>query len=464
MKPKDIKWTIFAITAVGSFLGMFDSATVNLALYAISTDLNVTMTQIQWVVVAYMLILTVLLPFFGKLGDILPKNKLYASGFLLFGLGAFLNFTAQSFYLLILYRCIEAVGASIMISNAPAIITSIFRSEKRGKALGLNGCLIALGGLSGPALSGILINYFGWHAIFLPSVPIALIGAYFAFKLLPANILHKQKDFKFDYLGFTYFTVGSIALLLAISEGHVWGWTSIKIIVLGLITLIFGTLFYIRDNNIDYPMINFKLFEIREFTFGNLAVMTSYMAMFTNSVLLPFYLQEVLHYSAMKTGLIVLSYAVILSITAPLAGRYSGKHGSRYITLCGAATYIIALSAFISFHETTPIQAIIIVSGIMGIANGLFQSPSNTAILSSVPKSNIGIASGILALSRNVGNILGVALTLSLFANLKTHFLTQNLAYNQAFLKAFHFTMGAGIFFAIICFIFAFNAYKNEKR
>ena len=464
MRPKDIKWTIFAITAVGSFLGMFDSATVNLALYAISTDLNVTMTQIQWVVVAYMLILTVLLPFFGKLGDILPKNKLYASGFLLFGLGAFLNFTAQSFYLLILYRCIEAVGASIMISNAPAIITSIFRSEKRGKALGLNGCLIALGGLSGPALSGILINYFGWHAIFLPSVPIALIGAYFAFKLLPANILHKQKDFKFDYLGFAYFTVGSITLLLAISEGHVWGWTSIKIIVLGLITLVFGTLFYIRDNNIDYPMINFKLFEIREFTFGNLAVMTSYMSMFTNSVLLPFYLQEVLHYSAMKTGLIVLSYAVILSITAPLAGRYSGKHGSRYITLCGAATYIIALSAFICFHETTPIQAIIIVSGIMGIANGLFQSPSNTAILSSVPKSNIGIASGILALSRNVGNILGVALTLSLFANLKTHFLAQNLAYNQAFLKAFHFTMGAGIFFAIVCFVFAFNAYKNEKR
>lgn len=463
MKPKDIKWTIFAITAVGSFLGMFDSASVNLALYAISTDLGVSITQIQWVVVAYMLILTVLLPFFGKLGDILPKNKLYASGFLLFAIGAFLNFTAQSFYLLILYRCIEAIGASIMISNAPAIITSIFKSTKRGKALGLNGCLIALGGLSGPALSGILINYFGWHSIFLPSVPIALLGAYCAYKTLPTHV-HKEKDFKFDYLGFAYFTVAGIALLLAISEGHTWGWTSIKIIVLGIITLIFGTLFYLRDNNIDYPMINFKLFEIREFTYGNLAVMTSYMAMFTNSVLLPFYLQEVLKYSAMKTGLIILSYAIILSITAPLAGRYAGKHGSRYITLCGAFTYIVALSTFISFHETTPIQAIMIVSGVMGIANGLFQSPSNTAILSSVQKSSIGIASGILALSRNVGNILGVALTLSLFANLKTHFLAQNLVYNQAFLKAFHWTMGVGIFFAIICFFFAFKAYKNEPH
>ena len=441
---------------------MFDSATVNLALYPISTDLGVSLSQIQWIVIAYMLITTVLLPFFGKLGDILPKNKLYASGFALFALGCFLNFTANSFKLLVFYRCIEALGASIMISNAPAIITSIFKREKRGKALGLNGCMIAFGGLSGPALSGILINYFGWHAIFLPSIPLALIGAYFAYKLLPSRISNKQQ-FKFDYIGFAYFTIAIFALLLAISEGHVWGWTSIKIIILGLITLIFGTLFYIQENTIAHPMINFKLFQIRQFTYGNLAIMTSYMAMFTNSVLLPIYLQEILHYSAMKTGLVVLSYAVILMITAPLSGRYAGKHGSRQITLCGASVYIVALSLFITFNTHTPTTAIIITSGIMGIANGLFQSPSNTAILSNVPKTELGVASGILALARNVGNILGVALTITLFESFKALFITTQ-AYNDAFLKSFHYTMGVGILFALICLIFAYLAYKNENH
>ncbi len=461
MKTKNLKWIIFAITAVGSFLGMFDSASVNLALYAISTDLNVNLSKIQWIVIAYMLILTVLLPFFGKLGDIFPKNKLYSSGFLLFALGSFLNSTAQSFELLVFYRCIEALGASIMISNAPAIITSIFKQEKRGKALGLNGCLIALGGLSGPALSGILIHHFGWHAIFLPSIPIALIGAYFAYKLLPAHATRKR-NFKFDYLGFAYFTTATLALLLAISEGHIWGWTSLKIILLGLITLIFGTLFYIRDHNISYPMINFKLFKIREFTYGNLAIMTSYMAMFTNSVLLPIYLQEILHYSPMKAGLIILSYAVILMITAPLAGRYAGKHGSKKITLYGATMYIFALSMFITFNTQTSTLAIILTSGAMGIANGLFQSPSNTAVLSSVPKPELGVASGILALARNVGNILGVAITITLFESFKNHYATVIL-YNDAFLKAFHYTMSVGIIFAITCFILAFLAYKNEK-
>lgn len=462
MHTKEIKWTIFLITVVGNFLGMFDSTTVNLALYAMSTDLGVSLSQIQWVVIAYMLILTVLLPFFGKLGDILPKNKLYATGFLLFALGSFLNFTANNFYLLVIYRCIEAVGASIMISNAPAIIASIFKSERRGKALGLNGCVVAIGGLSGPALSGILINFFGWHSIFLPSIPIALAGAYYAYKLLPSHVHHKG-NFKFDYLGFAYFSVGILALLLAISEGHLWGWTSLKIIFLGFITLVFGTLFYLRDNNINYPMINFKLFEIREFTFGNLAIMTSYMAMFTNSVLLPFYLQEILLYSPMKTGLVVLSYAVVLSVTAPFAGRYAGKHGSKYITLCGAAVYILSLLMFITFNEDTSTLLIVLVSGFMGIGNGLFQSPSNNAILSNVPKPELGVASGILALSRNVGNILGVAITITLFASFKSYFLKSGeFLYNEAFLKSFHYTMSVGVLFAVACFTLAYLAYKNE--
>ncbi len=442
---------------------MFDSTTVNLALYAMSTDLGVSLSQIQWVVIAYMLVLTVLLPFFGKLGDILPKNKLYATGFLLFALGSFLNFTAQSFKLLVLYRCIEALGASIMISNASAIIATIFKNEKRGKALGLSGCIIAIGGLSGPALSGIIIHYFGWHSIFLPSIPIALVSAYFAYKLLPSHTAPRE-NFKFDYLGFAYFSVAILALLLAISEGHTWGWTSFKILSLGLITLVFGTLFYIRDHNIDYPMINLSLFKIREFTFGNLAVMTSYMAMFTNSVLLPFYLQEILNFSPMKTGLTVLAYAGVLSVTAPLAGRYAGKHGSKNITLFGAATYILALALFITFDENTPIQAIVLVSGFMGIANGLFQSPSNTAILSSIPKTEIGVGSGILSLCRNVGNILGVALTITIFASIKNHYLNQNLIYNDAFLNAFHYTMGFGVILGITCFILAYLAYRNTPQ
>ncbi len=461
MTTKQIKWTMFVITAIGNFIAMLDSTTVNLALYPMSVDLHVTMGQIQWVMIAYMLVLTVFLPFFGKLGDIFPKNKLYSAGFFVFAIGAFLNTTAQSFELLIAYRCLEALGASIMLSNAQAIIATIFKNEKRGKALGLNGCLVAIGGMSGPALGGILIHSFGWHSIFLPCIPIAIISGFYAYRILPKTVRIDIKNFKFDYKGFIYFTISLFALLLAISEGHSWGWNSLKIIALGAITLIFGCLFYIRDHQINYPLINFSLFKIKPFTFGNLAVMTSYMAMYTNSILLPFFLQEILKYNPMVAGLLILPYSVTLSVIAPISGRLSGKYGSRYLTLAGPSVYCIALLMFTLYGKNAAMWQIVLASGIMGIGNGLFQSPSNNAIMTSVDKSELGIASGILALSRNMGNILGVAVTITLFETFRNIFLNSGKIYETAFLYSYKTTMCFGIIFGLLCLSFANIAYKK---
>ena len=193
---KEIKWTMFTITAIGSLIAMLDSTTVNLALYPMSQDLGVSLSQIQWVMVGYMLVLTVFLPFFGKLGDIFPKNKLYSTGFFIFALGALLSMLAPNFPILISARCFEAIGASIMLSNAQAIIATIFKNARRGKALGLNGCMVAIGGMTGPALGGLLINKFGWHSVFTPCVIVAIIGAYYAWKILPSHT-NINKFFKF---------------------------------------------------------------------------------------------------------------------------------------------------------------------------------------------------------------------------------------------------------------------------
>lgn len=462
MTNRKIKWAMFVIIAVGNFIGMLDSTTVNLALYPMSVDLNVSMGQIQWVMIAYMLTLTVLLPFFGKLGDIFPKNKLYAVGYGIFALGAFLSMIAPNFHTLIAFRCFEALGASIMLSNAQAIIARIFSKERRGKALGLNGCIVAIGGMSGPAIGGFLINYFGWHSVFFPCIPFALIGVFYSWKMLPNYV--KKKKFRFDYPGFIYFTISLLALLLAISEGYQWGWTSVKIITLGIITLLFGGLFYFRDHKINYPLIDFSMFAIKPFTFGNLAVMTSYMAMYTNSILLPFYLQEILKLDALTAGLLILPYSVTLSFVAPVSGRLSGKYGSRYLTLAGPIVYIIALLMFTTFDKSTHLWEIVVASGVMGIGNGLFQSPSNNAIMTSVKKNELGIASGILALSRNMGNILGVAVTITLFETFREFFIHHGEIYERAFLDSYHTTMCFGILFGLMCFIFAFVAYRPAKR
>ena len=460
---KEIRWTMFVITAVGNFIAMLDSTTVNLALYPMSVDLDVSLSQVQWVMLGYMLVLTVLLPFFGKLGDIFPKNKLYSIGFFVFAIGALASAFSINFWTLIASRCIEALGASVMLSNAQAIIATIFKNARRGKALGLNGCLVALGGMLGPAIGGLLINNFGWHSVFLPVVPVALIGAFYAWRILPSHV-QEIKNFRFDYRGFMYFTSSLVALLLAISQGHTWGWTSLPIIILGVTTLFFGSLFYIRDHRINYPLINFSMFKIRPFTFGNLAVMTSYMAMFTNSVLLPFYLMEILRYDAFSAGLLILPYSVTLIFVAPISGYMAGKYGGRYLTLAGPITFISALIMFTTFDTSTQMWQIIVASGIMGIGNGLFQSPSNNAIMTSVQKKDLGIASGILALSRNMGNILGVAVTISIFEALKHFFLNIQQQYINAFLNAYHLTMCLGILFGLFCLTCAYIAYKPNVK
>ena len=135
MKLNNVKWSIFTIIAIGNFLGMLDSTIVNLALYPMARDLGVNISQVQWVIIAYTLVLTVFLPFWGKIGDIVPKNKLYATGFALFACGSFLNSLAQNLPMLIVFRCVEALGASIVISNASSVIASLFKGKDRGKAL-----------------------------------------------------------------------------------------------------------------------------------------------------------------------------------------------------------------------------------------------------------------------------------------------------------------------------------------
>ena len=464
MGTKNIKWIICILIITGNFLGMLDSTSVNLALYQIANDLDITISEVQWVIVAYMLVLTVFLPFFGKIGDLFPRNKVYSAGFFIFALGAFLNTTANNFHLLIFYRCIEAIGASIMASNSMAAIATIFKGKERGQALGLNACLVAIGGMSGPAIGGFLINSFSWHTIFLPPVPIAIIGGILAYKLLPSVKQLNQLPFKFDYKGFIYFSIALFALLLAISQGHTWGWKSVNIIALGVVTLVFGGLFYLRDKKINYPLIDFKMFKIKTFTFGNIAVMMSYMCMFTNAVLLPFFLQEIIKYNAFITGLLILPYSIASSAVAPFAGSYSGKHGSRVLTIIGPTIYILALIIFTTFNTKTQIWEIILASVIMGIGNGCFQSPSNNAIMTSVNKDDLGIASGILGLARNLGNILGVAITITLFDSFKYNLLTNGVQYQNAFLTSYHWTMCFGIIFGTVCLTCAAIAYAPNKK
>ena len=460
MSKSQYQWTIFSIIATGSFLGMLDSSTVNVALYKISQHFQAKLEDVQWVITAYMLVLTIFLPLFGRLCDNFSKKKLYTFGFIFFAFGSFLNTIATSLPLLIGFRCIEAIGASILLSNSTAIVASIFKNKKRGKALGILGSIIALGGMLGPAVGGILINFFTWRAVFIPAIPIALLGAYFSYKIIPNNCI--ETKFKFDTLGFISFAIFMTSLLMLTTKARIWGINSSNTIITFLILIFFSLLFIIIEKTATCPLVKFELFKNKSFTLGNIALSLSYMGLFANGVLFPLYFQEILKFTPLQVGLFCLPFSIALVSTAPIAGNLAGKYGSRILTTLGPILVSFGLLIFTTFKLHANILFIIIAQFLLGMGNGFFQSPTNTAIMNTASKENRGSASGILALFRNAGMIIAVSMAISIFDTLIKIFTSSKINYQNAYIYSYHITLYIGIIFSLLCSIISNIAYRKK--
>lgn len=458
----NIRWIIFIVTAMGGFLSMLDSSSINVALFAISKDFAAQITDVQWIVVGYILVLSTFLTLFGKLNDVVNRKVLYSTGYIIFGLGSLMNAFAPNFPCLLITRLFQATGASILMSNSYAIISCVFKGKNRAVALGYLGAFIALAGMTGPAFGGFLMNSFGWRAIFIPNVLIALMGAYLAYKFIPT--VSRKKKFIFDYPGMLLLLISTSSLLFLIAEGHNWGWLSKKIIALFVCFIVFGVLFYFREKKVKFPIIDFKLFKSRHFSLGNFALMFSYFALFSNVILFPFYTQEVLGTTPLVTGLLILPFSLCFIFTALLGSTFSNKIGSKNLTVVGAFLIVSGLLMFVTTGLSHEYWRIILANMLAGAGNGFYQPSANTAIMNAAPKGSMGISSGILALFRNLGMLLGIMISISVFDSIKIGELAKGIAYSRAFLTAYHGALLLGAFFAIICFILSYKAYKQPHK
>lgn len=455
-----------AVTVTGNFIAVLESSTVNVALYEIAKSFSISLNQVQLVTSVYILVFTAFLPLFGKLSDLVDRNKLYAFGFLLFGLGAFFNTISINFLMLLVSRCVEAIGGAVLISNSAALITLMFKGEKRGSALGVIGASVALGGISGPAVAGALIQYFGWHTVFIPSAVVGLIGTLTSLKYIPSFKV-QQKKFKntnLDILGFIYFVIAlfSIFSVLACYKNV----TLVKnhALLLSIISLIFWLLFYKRESNCKNPLINLSLFKNTTFSLGCFALLLWFITAYAHCLLFPFTLQEALGYKPLVTGLLMLPFSIMVMIVAPFSGKHAGKHLNSRITIVGAFVYFIGFSLLLFLKPDLSIWVLILSSLIMGIGNGMFQSPSNTVLMSAVPKDEVGTASGLLSLARNSGMIFGIAFALGIFDFVKNYLLTLKTDYNLSCIFAFKSTVFACLLTILIAGISLYVSYVSQKR
>ncbi|MDF2499494.1 MAG: drug resistance transporter, EmrB/QacA subfamily [Anaerosporomusa subterranea] len=417
------RWLVFAVTAVGTFMSTLDSSIVNVAMPTLAAELSASIDLAQWVVTAYLLAITSLLLPFGRLGDMIGRRKVYSFGFLIFTAGSALCAVSAGIVQLIAARVTQAVGAAMLMANAPAIITLAFPPEGRGQALGMSGTVVALGSMTGPALGGILVGAFGWESVFTINLPIGLAGAAFAWMLLPDEAGKHSEPF--DSVGAGLFGLAMTALLLSVSLGQSRGWLSLTISGGLTFAVIAFWLFITHQRKTDYPMLDLSLFKRWPFSTGILSGMLSFMAGFSNVFLLPFFLDSVLSLSPSLIGLLLTPFPLVMALSAPVSGRLSERANPAILTTAGLLVLTAGLWLQAGLTEQSSVWQVAIGQALLGLGNGIFQSPNNNSVMSSVPRNKVGVAGGINALVRNLGMVLGIAIAVTIFESVRQGMLHQ---------------------------------------
>ncbi len=463
------RWFILATVSIATFMSTLDSSIVNVALPTISSEWHANLSTLQWVVTAYLLTISSLLPVFGRIADLLGRRRVYSWGFLVFTLGSILCGVAPNIWFLIGMRILQAIGASMLMANSAALIIANFSPKERGRALGLTGTVVALGSLTGPALGGVLVGLLNWRSIFYINLPIGILGYLAARIILPHDQPHQNKE-TFDFVGALFFTLGMISLLFSISNGQSWGWRSSPILgglFVGTLSLAF---FFHTKLRVSNPMIDLSLFRIRPFFIGNITGLLSFVAMFANVMLMPFYLQHILNYSPAQVGLLMTAFPLTMAIISPISGHASDRIGPIALTTSGLLVTAIGLYYLSTLTITSLFWQIVPGLLLMGIGSGLFQSPNNSSVMSCVPPNKLGVAGGISALVRNVGMVIGIAFSVSLLQNREAALLIgvdnpTPLQQVTAFVGAYHTVMLASMSIALIAALISLNrkGYTSES-
>lgn len=409
------RWVILFVVVMVTFMATLDGSIVNVALPVMAKSLKVTSAGIQVVVTSYLIIISATILIFGRLGDIVGKTKVFKFGIALFTLGSLFCGITSSLPALVFARVIQAIGASGAMANSQGIITHVFPANERGRALGITGTFVALGALIGPPLGGFIIDATSWEYIFLINVPIGIIILFYSFKILPKS--HKTAKVRFDGLGALLFVFAIVPLFAALGQGQEIGFTK-PIILLGfLIAIISFTLFIMVEKKRENPLLQLQIFENKLFSLSIFCGFISFVAMFCSTIIQPFYLQDVMKFSPSTTGLVLMIYPLILSVVSPFSGHLSDKIGSEILAFIGLVFTSLGLFLMSALNENSSITTMVLFIAVMSIGNGLFQSPNNSLVMSTVPKDKLGIAGSVNALVRNLGMICGIALSTTILYN-----------------------------------------------
>lgn len=468
----DYKWIVLSVTTIGALMAAIDSNIVMLALPDMMSSLHANLVEMIWVIMSYILTSTVILLTLGRMADMLGRVRMYNLGFVIFTVGSTLCGISQNATQLILARIVQGSGGAMMVVNSAALLTEVFPPNERGRALGLNGITFAAGSVLGPVLGGLILSAISWRWIFFINVPIGLGGTLWAYRALK-EMAPRATGERFDAGGAITFSVGLLALLMALTSGIDAGWFSAPILGLFALVIVMFALFFRIERRAQNPVLDFSLFKNRIYAFSSLAAMIQSLAMFAVNFLIVFYMQGVRGYDPLKAALLLLPMPIVMAFVAPLSGMLSDKVGAKLPATIGVLVQAAALVWLLFLGTDTPYQRIAFGLALMGLGGGLFYSPNTSAAMNAAPRNRLGIASGALVTLRQTGMVTSLALSMAVAAttmpqsDMMKLFVGTNVALGSATMQSFvggmrgAFTVSIAL--SIVAAVFSFVRGKEDR-
>ena len=423
-KFQSAQWLVLATLMIASFLGRLDGTIVNLALPKIIQDFGITVSQASWISTAYIIANAIFVPVFGKLGDLIGRKSLYIFGIVGFTVTSMLAGLSFNLPSMVFFRILQAITVSIDYPVALSIIAFTFEDKgQRAQAMGMWSAVFAVAAVFGPLLGGPLIDNFSWRAVFYINVPLGIIGTLMAMRYIEEPVKKIKGLANFDIAGSLLLGTALGSLVLVLDQGQSWGWGSGKSIITYILTILSTIIFILVEKYAKEPVVDLKFFKIPTFTASIITSFLSFMGMIGGIFLIPLFAQTYLGYSVTKTGLIFIPMAIGIGSAAQIGGRLSARIQPRFLTAIGMFAGAFAMYLFSGIDIRWGAWDIIWRLFFMSFGLGIGLAPLTNAATSTVPIQEVGVASSVLALARNIAGAFGTAI----FATILTNSVTTNI-------------------------------------
>lgn len=463
MKEKQRRTRILITVLILTFMVTLDSSIVNVALPVMAQKLHVTMASIEWTVTSYLVVMTAFVLLFGKLGDTFGKVKIFQIGGLVFTIGSALCSVSSSLFMLIIARLIQGSGAAAALACNQGIITEVYPDEQRGKALGMISTAVALGLMVGPMAGGLIMSVAKWQYIFVINVPVGIAAYIAGRKYLPADVLQKQPPL--DVIGILTSSAAILCIVIALTLLQTrTTWFEYTMLAAGVVCFVS---FLVIQKHKKQPLLPLSMFHNRLFSINLFCMFVCFAVIGATNILLPFYLQDAMRYSAGFSGLLLTVTPLVMALLGPWSGSLSDRIGGHRVLCSGMLLFGLGSLLCIWWLDLDSSAIMIgLLLALSAAGNAMVQPASNSLLMSSADASNYGFAGSIGALIRNLGITMGITLSTSLLYNRMSaivHFAVHGFLKNQpqVFITGLHWDYAA---MAVFLFIGALLMYYEYRR